>query len=53
MQPDKIACILPNRKIGPNMALRLHNSLTRRVEPFTPTDPGRVTMYLCVPTVDS
>jgi cysteinyl-tRNA synthetase len=53
MQPDKIACILPNRKIGPNMALRLHNSLTRRVEPFTPTDPGRVTMYLCGPTVYS
>jgi cysteinyl-tRNA synthetase len=35
------------------MALRLHNSLTRRVEPFAPTDPGRVTMYLCGPTVYS
>ena len=33
------------------MALRLHNSLTRRVEPFAPTDPDRVTMYLCGPTV--
>ena len=33
------------------MALRLHNSLTRRVEPFAPTDPERVTMYLCGPTV--
>lgn len=35
------------------MALRLHNSLTRRVEPFEPADPGRVTMYLCGPTVYS
>ena len=35
------------------MALRLHNSLTRRVEPFAPADPGRVTMYLCGPTVYS
>ena len=35
------------------MALRLHNSLTRRVEPFTPADPERVTMYLCGPTVYS
>ena len=35
------------------MALRLHNSLTRRMEPFVPADPGRVTMYLCGPTVYS
>jgi cysteinyl-tRNA synthetase len=35
------------------MALRLHNSFTRRVEPFTPADPGRVTMYVCGPTVYS
>ncbi|HVX04976.1 MAG TPA: cysteine--tRNA ligase [Rhodanobacteraceae bacterium] len=35
------------------MALRLHNSLSRRVEPFTPIDPERVTMYLCGPTVYS
>jgi len=35
------------------MALRLHNSLTRRAEPFAPTDPDRVTMYLCGPTVYS
>ena len=35
------------------MALHLHNSLTRRSEPFTPLDPGRVTMYLCGPTVYS
>ncbi len=33
------------------MSLRLHNSLTRRVEAFEPLDPGRPTMYLCGPTV--
>ena len=33
------------------MKLRLHNSLTRRVEDFNPLDPARVTMYLCGPTV--
>ncbi len=35
------------------MALRLYNSLTRRVEDFRPVDPSRVTMYLCGPTVYS
>jgi cysteinyl-tRNA synthetase len=33
------------------MSLRLHNSLSRRVEAFVPQDPGRVTMYVCGPTV--
>ena len=33
------------------MALRLYNSLTRRVESFEPADRARVTMYLCGPTV--
>ena len=33
------------------MSLRLHNSLTRRVETFAPRDPDRVTMYVCGPTV--
>src|SRR3546814_15153741 len=33
------------------MSLRLHNNLTRRVEPFTPLDPACPTMYLCGPTV--
>jgi cysteinyl-tRNA synthetase len=33
------------------MTLRLHNSLTRRIEDFVPADPGRVTMYVCGPTV--
>jgi len=35
------------------MALRLYNSLSRRVETFEPVDPSRVTMYLCGPTVYS
>ncbi len=35
------------------MALRLYNSLTRRVEPFVPLEPERVTMYVCGPTVYS
>ncbi len=33
------------------MSLRLHNSMTRRVEPFVPQDAERVTMYVCGPTV--
>jgi cysteinyl-tRNA synthetase len=33
------------------MKLKLHNSLTRRVEEFIPQTPERVTMYLCGPTV--
>jgi cysteinyl-tRNA synthetase len=33
------------------MALRLYNTLTRRVDPFEPLHPGRVTLYTCGPTV--
>ena len=33
------------------MSLRLHNSLTRRLEPSAPLDPACPTMYLCGPTV--
>ncbi|PJK01179.1 cysteine--tRNA ligase [Lysobacteraceae bacterium NML91-0213] len=33
------------------MTLRLHNSLTRRVEAFEPQDPACPTMYVCGPTV--
>lgn len=33
------------------MGLRLHNTETRRLEPFDPEDPGRVGIYGCGPTV--
>ncbi|PPT40664.1 cysteine--tRNA ligase [Xanthomonas arboricola] len=33
------------------MSLRLHNNLTRRVEPFAPLDPSSPTLYVCGPTV--
>ncbi|MGH8085951.1 MAG: cysteine--tRNA ligase [Lysobacter sp.] len=33
------------------MPLHLYNSLTRRVDAFTPADPARPTMYVCGPTV--
>jgi cysteinyl-tRNA synthetase len=33
------------------MTLRLRNTLTRRVEPVEPLEPGRVGMYSCGPTV--
>jgi cysteinyl-tRNA synthetase len=33
------------------MTLRIHNTLTRQVEPFTPIEPGRVKMYVCGMTV--
>jgi cysteinyl-tRNA synthetase len=33
------------------MTLRLHNTLTRTVEPFVPLHPGRVTLYTCGPTI--
>jgi cysteinyl-tRNA synthetase len=33
------------------MKLRLHNSLSRKLETFVPLDPARVTMYVCGPTV--
>jgi len=31
--------------------ISLHNTLTRKVEPVTPLEPGVVTMYTCGPTV--
>ena len=33
------------------MTLRLHNSLSRAVEPFTPIEPNRVRMYVCGMTI--
>jgi cysteinyl-tRNA synthetase len=31
--------------------LTLHNTLTGKKEPFVPLDPGRITLYVCGPTV--
>ncbi len=31
--------------------IRFHDTLTRRLEPFRPLEPGRVRMYTCGPTV--
>jgi cysteinyl-tRNA synthetase len=33
------------------MALKLYNTLTRQVEPFTPLQTGQVSLYTCGPTV--
>lgn len=33
------------------MALQLHNTLTRQLQPFQPLQPGRVTIYACGVTV--
>jgi cysteinyl-tRNA synthetase len=33
------------------MTLRIHNTLLRRLEPFTPLDPGHVRMYVCGMTI--
>ena len=33
------------------MSLRLHNTLTRRTEPFAPLQPGKVSLYTCGPTI--
>ncbi len=33
------------------MTLRLHNTLSRQVEPFEPLQPGKVSLYTCGPTV--
>src|SRR3954469_18054343 len=34
-----------------SMTLRVYNTLTRQKEPFQTIVPGKVTMYLCGPTV--
>jgi cysteinyl-tRNA synthetase len=33
------------------MTLRLHNTLTRRIESFAPLVPGRASLYTCGPTI--
>lgn len=34
----------------PTLSVRLYNTLTRQVEPLTPQDPRKVTIYTCGPT---
>jgi hypothetical protein len=42
----------PKRKAGAMVEIRLRNSMTRKVEPLEPTViPGKVSMYVCGPTV--
>ena len=36
---------------APPMSLHIHNTLTRRLEAFAPSDPGHVRMYVCGITV--
>src|SRR5678816_3417093 len=33
------------------MTLRIHNTLTRRSEPFVPIEPGHVRLYVCGITI--
>ena len=33
------------------MSLNVYNTLTRRVEPFVPLEPGHVRMYVCGMTI--
>ena len=33
------------------MTLRIHNTLTRQIEPFVPLEPGHVRMYVCGMTI--
>lgn len=33
------------------MSLQFHNQLTKTIDPFTPQEPGKVTLYTCGPTV--
>ncbi len=39
------------RRGSRRMTLRLHNTLTRRIEPFVPLTPGRASLYTCGPTI--
>jgi cysteinyl-tRNA synthetase len=45
-QTRRPACI-----IRPRMSLRIYNTLTRQKDLFEPVIPGKVSMYLCGPTV--
>src|SRR5688500_10909327 len=40
-------------EVDHTMDIRLHNTLTREKQVFSPQNPQRVTMYVCGPTVYS
>src|SRR5215471_15838695 len=46
-----VAWSAPSRAQRMTSKLHLRNTLTRRVEPVEPREPGRVRMYTCGPTV--
>jgi len=47
-----IAIVSLSRPAGPNtMTIQLHDTLQGRKVPFVPLEEGKVTMYLCGPTV--
>jgi cysteinyl-tRNA synthetase len=46
MHPPSVGCAAPAA-----MTLHIHNTLSRRMEPFVPIDPGHVRMYVCGITV--
>ena len=47
----KLAARTSPRTLPGGMTLRIHNTLTRRLEDFVPIDPGHVRMYVCGITV--
>ena len=46
--PGAAACSRPGRQVG---MIRLHDTLAREKREFVPSDPKRITMYVCGPTV--
>ena len=35
------------------MSIQIHDTISRKTQPFTPLEPGKISMYLCGPTVYS
>src|ERR1700743_264288 len=49
--PPRATCANDIRPIEKLMTLLLHDTMAREKRAFEPRDPGRVTMYVCGPTV--